>query len=65
MVKILRIKALLVDISRFKVKSTKNKVNNENVSDVNTDKTTDNAIIADKKREIKLIPKCIGFSVLL
>ena len=40
---------LFIKIWRFKGKSTKNKVNNENVSDVNIDKTTQNAMITDKK----------------
>ena len=40
-------------ILRFKVRSTKMKVNNENGSDVSSDKTAENAVIVGRKKKDK------------
>ena len=58
-------RALFLKLQKFKGKSTKNKVNNENVSDVNIDKTTENAMITDKKAKTQILSISFDSSMVL
>ena len=53
--------AVFLEILEFKVKSTKIKVNNENVSDVNIDERIDNAVSTERKRQMKHVSKSFDF----
>ena len=53
--------AVFLEILKFKVKSTKIKVSNENASDVNIDESIDNAVSTDRKRQMKHVSKSFDF----
>ena len=56
--------AFFVKILRFKVRSTKMKVNNENGSDVSSDKTAENAVIVGRKRKIKKVSTYLNLGLI-
>ena len=64
LVKISQRSAFFVHIWRFKVRSTKIIVNNENASDVSPDKTEANAAIVGRKKFFRKVPKYFNFGLL-
>ena len=62
LVKNLRRAVYFAEISSFKFKRTKSKVNNENVSDVNIDETADDALITNEEVWMKFVSQYFDFS---